>query len=123
MLNEYLQSGLKAAKGAYKSAKYQMEGLSEIEIKTRECTNSDPGGAHGKDLGVRRRATHRRGERRRSRAPDSLSIGLADAAAGMPSAADTVLSGGAPRVFALALSCRRLTHAAAADARDAGDAR
>ena len=62
MLNEYLQSGLKAAKGAYKSAKYQMEGLSEIEIKTRECTNSDPWGAHGKDLAVLARATYRREE-------------------------------------------------------------
>ena len=62
MLNEYLQSGLKAAKGAYKSAKYQMEGLSEIEIKTRECTNSDPWGAHGKDLAVLARATHNREE-------------------------------------------------------------
>lgn len=62
MLNEYLQSGLKAAKGVYKSAKYQMEGLSEIEIKTRECTNSDPWGAHGKDLAVLARATHNREE-------------------------------------------------------------
>ena len=62
MLNEYLQSGLKAAKGAYKSAKYQMEGLSEIEIKTRECTNSDPWGAHGKDLAELARATHNREE-------------------------------------------------------------
>ena len=57
---EYLQSGIKAAKGAYKTAKYQMEGLSEIEIKTRECTNSDPWGAHGKDLAVLARATNHR---------------------------------------------------------------
>lgn len=59
---ELLQSGLKAAKGVYKTAKYQMEGLSEIEVKTRECTNADPWGAHGKDLAALASATHHREE-------------------------------------------------------------
>ena len=57
---EYLQRAAVAAKAAAKQAKYQMAGLTEIEIKTLECTNSDPWGAHGKDLAELARATRDR---------------------------------------------------------------
>ena len=57
---EYLQRAAVAAKAAAKQAKYQMAGLTEIEIKTLECTNSDPWGAHGKDLAELARATRNR---------------------------------------------------------------
>ena len=57
---EYLQRAAVAAKAAAKQAKYQMAGLTEIEIKTLECTNSDPWRAHGKDLAELARATRNR---------------------------------------------------------------
>ena len=46
---EYLEKAAKQAKQVVKQARYQMEGLTEVEILARECTNSDPWYAGGTD--------------------------------------------------------------------------
>jgi epsin len=57
---EYLEKAAKQAKQVVKAARYQMEGLTEVEILARECTNSDPWYAGGTDLAELARASRDR---------------------------------------------------------------
>ena len=57
---EYLEKAAKQAKQVVKQARYQMEGLTEVEILARECTNSDPWYAGGTDLAELARASRDR---------------------------------------------------------------